>query len=223
MENDQEPSRGFKSRIVFACVKLLAVVALLSTIYIGAITIFDRGNDYAQLAHDWIIGQITRIEVVREVVEVRPRSRSIDDVIAEASRKHGIPALLLKALILQESGRNQRTDRVRYEPQLQKRFKREAWMTDAEYQALASSWGLGQIIYGLWRDFCGLESYADLLEPSTNINCSAKIIRDCLTRRKSVNNKAERFRQCLREYNGGDTYSAQVERHLVELVLSDTI
>lgn len=211
--------RGFR-RFVF---RLFGIAGCCALMWAGAHQVALQARSYWEQGKAWAISQVTRIEVVREYVEIRPETLPLEDLIQRAATKHGVPPLLMRALILQESGRGLRTDRVRYEPHLQKRFKREAWQTDMEYQALASSWGLGQIIYGFWRDHCKLTSYADLLDPARNLDCSASILRDCLTRRKSVTSKAARFRQCLKEYNGGDEYAGQVEAHLVELVLSETL
>ena len=196
---------------------------VLGCCYLGAVEASKQANRWWEMGKQYAVSQITRIEVVKEYVEIRPETLPLEDLVQRAATKHGVPSLLMRALIVQESGRGLRTDRVRYEPHLQKRFKREAWMTDMEFQALASSWGLGQIIYGFWKDFCKLDSYADLLDPARNLDCSASIIRDCLQRRKGVSSKAARFRQCLKEYNGGDEYAGQVEAHLVELVLSETL
>jgi soluble lytic murein transglycosylase-like protein len=203
--------------------KLSALASIAGLGYLGSMTAIERFDSYWQQAKDYALSQVTRIEVVREYVEVRPQELPIEKLVERAAAKHNVPPLLMRALIIQESGRGLRTDRVRYEPHLQKRFKRESWHTDMEYQALASSWGLGQIIYGIWKDFCKLDSYADLLDPARNLDCSASIIRDCLQRRRGVASKATRFRQCLKEYNGGGTYAGQVEAHLVELVLSETL
>lgn len=216
---EERRSFGFK-RFLF---RIAAIGAAGGLMYLGGQTLAARAGIYYEQGKQLALSQITRIEVVKEYVEIRPETLPLDQLVERAAKRHGVPSLLMRALIVQESGRGLRTDRVRYEPHLQKRFKRESWQTDMEFQALASSWGLGQIIYGFWKDFCKLDSYADLLDPARNLDCSASIIRDCLTRRKSVSSKAARFRQCLKEYNGGDEYAGQVEAHLVELVLSETL
>lgn len=218
-----EPRSSIKGWLIKKLFTLLVLTVVAGLLYLGGKSAWSRAGDYAEQVKAWALSQVTRIEVVREYVEVKPQELPLDQLVERAASKHQVPALLMRALILQESGRGLRTDRVRYEPHLQKRFKRESWHTDMEYQALASSWGLGQIIYGIWKDFCKLDSYADLLDPARNLDCSASIIRDCLRRRAGVSNKATRFRQCLKEYNGGDTYASQVEAHLVELVLGETL
>jgi soluble lytic murein transglycosylase-like protein len=210
-------------RIKRALFRLASIAVAGGLMWLGAQAFAAKANDYWKLGRSWALSQVTRIEVVREYVEVRPETLPLEELVQRAASKHGVPPLLMRALIVQESGRGLRTDRVRYEPHLQKRFKRESWQTDMEFQALASSWGLGQIIYGFWKEFCKLDSYADLLDPARNLDCSASILRDCLTRRKGVSSKAARFRLCLKEYNGGDEYAGQVEAHLVELVLSETL
>ncbi len=223
LDNVVHESIGFKRAARRIVVRGAIASGLVGCCYLGAVEASKQAANWWEAGKQYALSQVTRIEVVKEYIEIRPESLPLDQLVDRAARKHGVPSLLMRALIVQESGRGLRTDRVRYEPHLQKRFKREAWQTDMEYQALASSWGLGQIIYGFWKDFCKLDSYADLLDPARNLDCSASIIRDCLQRRKGVSSKAARFRQCLKEYNGGDEYAGQVEAHLVELVLSETL
>jgi len=167
-----------------------------------------------------------RFKTVETVVQyIRPGDRPLKDVIKETSLTHDIPSLLLSALIVQESGAGLRGDRMRYEPHLQKRFKCQPWETDAECRAYATSFGYGQVVYGLHKKFCSLESYADLLDPEVNLHCSAKILRECLNRRDKVKDKAERFKLCLGEYNGDDTgrYASSVMDHLARIVLEQTL
>lgn len=164
-----------------------------------------------------------RFETVRIVEKyIQPAKMTLDTAIEQSSTKYKIPALLLRALVVQESGQGLRSDRVRYEPKLQSRFKRLPYQTDMEYQALASSWGYAQIIYGIHRQTCALESYADLLDPATNLDCAGKILSNCLLRRR-VGSKSERFVACLKEYNGGDSYPGEVLDHLANLVLEQTL
>lgn len=168
-----------------------------------------------------LVARFSRVEV-REV-SVPQRELNLTEAIKAAADHYRVPRLLLLAVATQESGAGLRYDRVRYEPKLQSRFKRAAWMNDAEYQALASSWGLGQVVYGLHKDFCGLNSYADLLRPETNLKCSARILSKCLERR--AGSAAFRVRACLSEYNGDGTgrYADQVMSRLAELAVEQAL
>jgi hypothetical protein len=150
-------------------------------------------------------------------VEPEKNPPALEEIVENVAAENRLPPVLIAALIVQESGAGMRQDRVRYEAHLQPKFKREGWMTDAEYKALASSWGLGQVIYGLHRQRCNLHSYADLLQPETNLRCAARILSECLRRRTSE----KRLDQCLSEYNGDDTgrYSAQVMGRMARLAL----
>jgi hypothetical protein len=203
---------NWKLKVSFFCVSTLA-----SAYYI------NQGSAIASeyLSNRWasLRSQYQSVRVVERVIPAR--EKTLDEIISDASRKHHIPEILISALIVQESGKGLRADRMRYEPRLQARFKREPWMNDTEYQALATSWGYGQIIYGIWRDFCGLDSYADLLDPEKNIHCSARILRDCMDRRSSIKPLPDRFKRCLSEYNGDGTgaYAQSVINHLAELTL----
>lgn len=168
-----------------------------------------------------IAERFKEVEVVREYL---PREQKpIAAIVKEAAKRHGISSLLLTALITQESGQQLRTDRMRFEPHLQGKFKCKGWMNETECKALATSWGLGQVIPGFWAKHCKLESYSDLLNPEINLNCSASIIADCLKRRAKVGDKMERYRQCLAEYNGSDKYPGEVFAHLTKIVVEQQL
>lgn len=211
--------RPLKTRILVFCLKtsFFALLGVLGAHFISKA--YTIGKQKAEDLYAEVMSRVTKTEYVK--VFVQPAKEPVHRVVERVSREYGLPPLLINALHIQESGRGLRPDRMRFEPKLQSRFKREPWMTDIEHQALATSWGLGQIIYGIWRKTCELESYADLLDPEINVTCSAKILRGCLDRRAKVQPKSERFRQCLSEYNGDQSggYAASVLNHLTDLII----
>lgn len=166
-----------------------------------------------------------RFESVKVVREYLPREQKpLGQIVKEASERHAVSSLLLVALMHQESGKQLRTDRMRYEPHLQGRFKCAAWMNDAECKSYATSWGLTQVVYGFWKERCGLESYSDLLNPEINVQCGASILGECLKRRHKLD-KMQRYRECLGEYNGDRTgrYASEVLQHLTEIVIEQEL
>lgn len=79
-----------------------------------------------------------------------------------------VPVML--ALIKVESGGDIRARRL--EPHL---MAKRGWQAHE-----ATSYGLTQVIYGWHKETCQLKSHTDLYDPITNIDCGAKILKDCI-------------------------------------------
>ena len=206
--------------------KLFALAAVFfSASYAFAVIVPALGAKVANAAgnlRDHITSSFTRVEYVKEFVQ--PQPKQLSQLINDAARNHGLPSVLVAALITQESGDSFRTDRVRYEPHLQSRFKCRAYDTDAECRAYASSWGLGQVVYGIWKDFCKLGSYSDLLDPERNLDCSGAILRHCLNKKAKLP-KSSAVRACLSEYNGDKTgrYAQEVLNRYVDISIEKNL
>lgn len=215
----QRPKRKFRKSILAA--KVLTICAVGWTVNYGLINGVEIAEAKLSEARAIIAERFRSVEVIREYLprETKPLSR----IVKEASERHGVSSLLLLAMMRQESGKSLRPDRMRYEPHLAGRFKCNKEMTDAECRALSTSWGLMQVIPGFWSKFCGLASYGDLLDPELNIQCGSSIMGDCLRRRTKVSDKMERYRQCLKEYNGGDAYPDEVFSHLTAIVIEEQL
>lgn len=216
MDENKKPKKRFRFSI--AALKILGIIALgVGVTHIGKIGI-ETAQAKLSDAKAAIVERFQSVKIVREYLpqESKPLSR----IVKEASERHGVSSLLLLALMHQESGKQLRTDRMRYEPHLQGRFKCAAWMNDAECKSYATSWGLTQVVYGFWKERCGLESYSDLLNPEVNVNCGASILGECLKRQGGLG-KVERYKTCLGQYNGDRTgkYAGEVLQHLTELVI----
>lgn len=216
MEEQKKPTKkrritGFLTKAILACSAGAGIMHLAG---IG-IEIAQAKLSVAKAA---IVERFQSVKVIREYLpqETKPLSR----IVKEASERHGVSSLLLLALMHQESGKQLRTDRMRYEPHLQGRFKCPGWSNDAECKAYATSWGLTQVVYGFWREHCGLESYSDLLNPEVNVNCGASILGECLKRNSKLS-KMEQYTTCLGAYNGDRSgkYANEVLHHLTEIVI----
>lgn len=219
MEEKTKLKKRFKKSILAA--KILALCALGYGLERGGTLAMQQAQAGLSAARAIIAERLGETKIVREYLP--KEQKPLSQVVKEAAKRHGISSLLLTALITQESGQNLRPDRMRYEAHLQGRFKCEKWMNDTECRAMATSWGLGQVIPGFWARHCGLESYSDLLDPEINLNCSASILADCLERRAKVADKMERYRQCLTEYNGSDKYPGEVFKHLTRIIVEQQL
>ena len=157
-----------------------------------------------------------------EYIQVEKEEEDTQELIERISRKHEINPLITKALIVQESGTNMRPDRLRHEPHLLKRFRRETYMTDIEYEMLATSVGLTQVVYGLHKDTCKLTSYTDLLDREKNLECGLTVLKSCLAYNKTERVPSMRLRKALGCYNGDGTggYADSVMSTLANLVVN---
>jgi soluble lytic murein transglycosylase-like protein len=207
-------------------IKLTALAVLFfSASYAFAVIVPKLGAEVAEAAQelrDRINSKLTRVEYVQQFI--KPEPKPLSQMINEAAKNHKLPSILIAALIEQESGAKLRTDRVRYEEHLQSRFKCKPHETNAECRAYASSWGLGQVVYGIWKDFCKLESYSDLLDPERNLDCAGAILRSCLNRR-TKESKSDSVRNCLSEYNGDRTgrYAGEVLSRYVAISIEKNL
>jgi len=169
-------------------------------------------------ASAWASESITRREVIE--VPVERQSETTDAMIKRLAFHHKVPPLMVKAIVLHESGPQMRPDRVRHEPHLLKRFRKEAGMNDIEHQMLASSFGLMQVLFGLHREACGLKSFADLLDREKNLHCGLEVLSRCLKRQTGT--QSEKWKGALGCFNGDQTgrYAEQIMSTFGELSLN---
>lgn len=133
-----------------------------------------------------------------KIVVVSPEQIDTEKLIESISAEFGINPVIVKAMAVQESGHWNATDRVRFEKHLHGRFKTPPGLNEIEKQFYASSFGIGQVIYGYHKERCKLSSYSELLEPAKNIRCSLTILSENLKAAKGKN----RLKQALTRYNG---------------------
>lgn len=228
-----KPKRRYIPRIAL----YLATTSLLTLawVYTSHLTVnaYQQGSLWFQASvaeakqglADWM--DIRPLEVL-----VQPESVDVEKLIHIISLEEGVSPHITLAMAYQESGKGFRTDRVRFEPHLMKRFKdrMEPWMlNDVERQMVASSHGLLQVVYGWHKKTCGLDSYTQLYQPSINIRCGLRVFKDALNRVPKSKNKLFRLREALAAYNAGPNPSQQgydyadtVLKKYVELVIQDS-
>lgn len=226
MEQAKEKAKRKRRLSLFVGKHLL----LLALIIAGAMAI----NWSAEQIGNWLYGQyaqaaqvvaekLTRERVVREVVP--PSQLEVDEIIEEVSRKHGLNPIILRALVRQESG--DRLDRMRYEDKIYRNAKFPPYLNDGEKRVWASSIGPGQVIYVLWRGFCGWDSLSAAFDPWQSLDCSARILKRNLSDKEvqKLTTPAARLREALRRYNGSgadaEAYADTVMSGVASLLLKD--
>lgn len=114
----------------------------------------------------------------------RPHCTDLKCKINVAANNNDLDPALLMALVEQES--SFQPNAGRFEPSLYRRWgSREK----------ATSWGLTQVVLGWHGDSCGVRTVKELLVPETNLNCGAKILKNCM-------DKYGTLRKSLGCYNG---------------------
>lgn len=199
------------------------IIVVATTISDGARVCWDYlYGQYAEAAQA-VRERLTTEVVVREVVP--PSQLEVDQIIEEVSRKHGLNPIILRAIVRQESG--DRMDRMRYEEKIYKSAKFPPYLNDGEKRVWASSIGPGQVIYVLWRNFCGWESLASAFDTYQSLDCSARILKRNLGNPnvQKLTSPASRLREALRMYNGtgedAERYADTVMGGVAALMLKD--
>lgn len=158
-----------------------------------------------------------RRQVTEKIKEVE-KPLGIAGIIEKESRAAGIDPLITLAIIHQESGPSLRTDRVKREKHLVKKFKTEAWMNPVEVELQASSMGLMQVIPGYHLKTCGLSSFVDLFDPQKNIRCGLTVLKNC-AKQFTGSSKSARLKHALKCYNGSSAYAQEVFQRIAELTV----
>jgi len=142
---------------------------------------------------------------------------SLDEIIQQAAREHGISPVLISAMVAIESGGVPTA--MRHEGHLVRGTGEAARMQ-------ATSIGLMQIIPRFWagKEPCiesGVVSFVDLFDPRKNVNCGTAIVAKLI---KSHNGN---IIQALRAYNEGrhgtngpSTYTEKVMAEVGRIALS---
>lgn len=146
-----------------------------------------------------------------------PEQKSAEQLIEEIAPKHGLPPLLVKAVVQHES--MWRADALKHEPHHMSRCSEFA--NPAQRAMCASSHGLMQIMFSVHKKNCDLESWTDLYNPRTNIECGSKILAQCAERHAGAP-KHDRLRRILGCYNGDPVaYPPKVFAELGSIVAGD--
>lgn len=173
---------------------------------------FEVAKDTAgQLTEEAKAAAVERFGLREVVVKVaKPEEVDVEQLIESISAEFGINPVIVKAMAVQESGHWNATDRVRFEKHLHGRFKTPPGLNEIEKQFYASSFGIGQVIYGYHKERCKLSSYSELLRVDVNLRCTLTILSENLKAAKGKH----RLKQALTRYNGSgpeaEKYAEQV-------------
>ncbi len=163
---------------------------------------------------------ITRVEVVREYV--KPQEYSLSALIDIIAKDQHVPAVVLRAIVLQESAGG--TQLYRFEPTKYTQLKSKARVSDSELRMLASSHGVAQVMGFNAEPRCGIH-WSQLYDQALGLECGAKILRENLDRHKEIKSPAAKLRLALRDYNGSgadaDDYSVKVMARVGDLLYAD--
>lgn len=146
------------------------------------------------------------IEYVDRPVPVRMAPRAVGEIIASASHKSGVPSILIRAIIEQESAGD--TTAVKFEPHHLNRVPARITHPDKR-RMYASSIGLMQVM--AWHLFTLLpdRDYTALYDPEINIAVGTRILSDCM-KRHAGKPPTQQYRSALVCYNGSDVYAEEV-------------
>jgi len=97
------------------------------------------------------------------------RKVPFEQIINETEKQYGLPENVLSALIEHESS-----------------FNEKAINPVSRYNAV-TSYGLGQITLPTARGFCGIKNKKNLINASTNIRCTAKILKSHIEQYGGIN------------------------------------
>jgi soluble lytic murein transglycosylase-like protein len=149
-----------------------------------------------------------------KIVEVERQERNLKELVQDIPPKYGIKPLLFAAIIERESGGKR--DAVRFEPGQMDRAKKVSGGNESQQRMYASSFGVAQVM-GYHAPKYGL-SWADLLEPETNIEVACTILKDCLDRHRDKS-KVKQVHAALACYNGSTVYADAVMSRLAGLLI----
>lgn len=208
--------------------KLLALVVIvfaLAGFWFSGLMALQWGKEQANYYYGRVTDYFTRTEIVRVPVEVE--SKTIAQLVKQAQTNYGVPKMILMSMIEQESGGKFKTNRVRFEPGVYNLVNKKNFRDEEVGRLWASSIGLMQVIphyhlTGKSAPECNLE-YQELFDPEKNINCGAAIMARCLKNKAAIEDKDQRFRACLKEYNGAETYPAEVMGRIYKLAIEGAL
>jgi soluble lytic murein transglycosylase-like protein len=157
-----------------------------------------------------------QIEYIDRPVPVRAQPRAVHEIIAAASQRSGVPAILIRAIIEQESAGD--TTAVKFEPHHLSRVPARIGHPDKR-RMYASSIGLMQVM--AWHLFTLLpdRDYTALFDPEVNIAVGTRILSDCM-KRHSGKPPTQQYRLALTCYNGSDIYAEEVLERVGVLALT---
>lgn len=207
LKNPIRPVRNF----VYAIIFWLFATTLMAP-YIVAVTKMASG--YAAQKWSDLISSVTRVQIVREYIPAH--QASISELIIQVSKEYHLPPIVLRALVLQESGGSDQ-NLYRFEPeQFSRRAKIDKGLSESDRRMFASSHGLTQVMGYRAKPDCGVH-WSKLYDNSIALRCAAKIFKQNLAG-LSGKDPAVRLREAYRIYNGsGPEAEAHADQFMAKI------
>jgi len=198
-------------------VSLGAALVVLSSYYI--MQGVEAARAWGADASSRLLAAVTRVQVVREYV--KPESLPVADLIPIVASEQKLPAVVLQAIVEQESGGGSKL--YRFEPDKYAQLKTKVKDSDSEIRMLASSHGVAQVMGFNALPRCGVH-WSKLYDTRTGLECGAKILRENIDRHKEEKRPSTKLRLALRDYNGtgdaADNYATEVMAKIGELLFA---
>lgn len=237
-EKNAVESKTLKDRIVLAIVKLVAfgmvvgvLISLFVTLSIYTVNAWSSVKEFGTVQYTIAKYKLAdTLNLVHYSTKIVPVNEAkIEEIVTVYSSKYGVNPIVAWSIIDKESSLN--PNRVRFEQGWKddygKSYPKPSWMNPIEYDLTFSSFGLMQVSYIIWKDFCRLNSYTDLFIPERNIDCGLKIIRQCLEDNKHITKNGQRLRLCLKQFNGSgpkaDQYANDAMARIADYTIEDKI
>jgi soluble lytic murein transglycosylase-like protein len=146
--------------------RILAVLAV-------AITILTGGYFYARGPE---------IRQIEKIIEVPRAKENLDELLSEVPRAYGIPEVIARGIVKQESNGNM--EAIRFEPGQMSRAAK--FTKNVEQQRMLASSHCALQVMGWHSASLGIK-WVDLYDPRTCVEAGMKILSDCLNRGKELN------------------------------------
>jgi len=217
-------------RVILHLIELIIIACIWIIASKQTVKYYDIASDYLttqyKIAKSDLYSFLNVVERTQaiQIDESSYDSVRIGELVRQKSEKYGINPAILLATADQESGFD--PTRIRFEQSWKDQYKKlwkQGKLTDIEYDLLFSSIGLMQIGYGLHRDTCEIKHFTELLDPDKNLDCAAKLYRNCFNRNSDLK-PAARVRTCVKEFNGSgpraekyrDIVMEKIDDYLIE-------
>lgn len=141
---------------------------------------------------------------VEKIVEILKEEESLEDLLQEVPQVYGVPEMIARAIVRQESGG--KMNAIRFEPGQMARAGK--FTKNVEQQRMLASSHCALQVMGWHAPGLGID-WTDLYKPRTCMEAGMKILADCMKRSKNES-KYQTYYRALACYNGSEKYASEV-------------
>lgn len=195
-------------------IMLVAIFTVVASYYVSLGFNYLRAKTL--VLYDSFLESVTRVRVQY----VPSTQLPLPDLISHVAREYKLPAVVLQAIVLEESSGGNSHALYNFEPKVfAARATKDFRFQEDERRMLSSSHGITHIMGYRAEPDCGVH-WSKLYDPAVALNCTAKIMRENLARFKG--DSAARLAAAYRVYNGtgpdAEMYSKRVMARVGELL-----